>query len=85
MLKTSLPDGVEIVPVYDRSSLIERAIDTLRNTLIEEMLVVSLVIGLFLLHVRSALVAVLTLPIAILLSFIGYFRPNARKGAVARR
>jgi Cu(I)/Ag(I) efflux system membrane protein CusA/SilA len=70
VLKTSLPDGVEIVPVYDRSSLIERAIDTLRNTLIEEMLIVSLVIGLFLLHVRSAFVAILTLPIAILLAFI---------------
>jgi len=70
VLRTSLPDGVEIVTVYDRSSLIERAIDTLRNTLLEEMLVVSLVIGLFLLHVRSAFVAILTLPIAILLAFI---------------
>jgi Cu(I)/Ag(I) efflux system membrane protein CusA/SilA len=69
-LSQGLPAGVEIVPVYDRSSLIERAIDTLQNTLIEEMLIVSLVIGLFLLHVRSALVAVITLPIAILLSFI---------------
>ncbi len=70
VLKTSLPDGVEIVPVYDRSSLIERAIKTLRDTLIEEMIIVSLVIGVFLLHVRSAFVAILTLPIAILLSFI---------------
>tara|TARA_R110002096_G_scaffold348189_1_gene541435 strand:- start:8479 stop:11694 length:3216 start_codon:yes stop_codon:yes gene_type:complete len=70
VLKTSLPRGVEIVPVYDRSSLIERAISTLQKTLIEEMLIVSLVIGLFLLHVRSAFVAILTLPIAILLSFI---------------
>lgn len=70
VLKTSLPEGVEIVPVYDRSSLIQRAIDTLRNTLIEEMVVVSLVIGLFLLHVRSALIAIVTLPIAILLAFI---------------
>ncbi len=70
VLRTSLPDGVEIVPVYDRSSLIERAIDTLQSTLIEEMLIVSLVIGLFLLHARSAFVAILTLPIAILLSFI---------------
>ncbi len=70
VLRTSLPDGVEIVPVYDRSSLIERAIKTLQNTLIEEMLIVSLVIGLFLLHARSAFVAILTLPIAILLSFI---------------
>ena len=70
VIRTSLPDGVEIVPVYDRSSLIERAIETLRSTLIEEMLIVSLVIVLFLLHVRSAFVAILTLPIAILLAFI---------------
>jgi len=70
VLRTSLPDGVEIVPVYDRSSLIERAIDTLQNTLLEEILIVSLVIGIFLLHVRSAFVAILTLPIAILLAFI---------------
>ncbi|MGE0290537.1 MAG: efflux RND transporter permease subunit [Bradyrhizobium sp.] len=73
VLRESLPPGVEIVPVYDRSSLIERAIDTLRNTLIEEMLIVSLVIGAFLLHVRSAFVAILTLPVAILLSFIPMF------------
>ncbi|SER48093.1 Cu(I)/Ag(I) efflux system membrane protein CusA/SilA [Nitrosomonas sp. Nm51] len=73
ILKTSLPPGVEIVPVYDRSSLIERAIETLQNTLIHEMLIVSLVIGLFLLHVRSAIVAVVTLPIAISLSFIPMF------------
>jgi len=73
VLKTSLPPGVEIVSVYDRSSLIERAIETLQNTLFQEMLVVSLVIGLFLLHVRSAIVAVITLPIAILLSFIPMF------------
>jgi Cu(I)/Ag(I) efflux system membrane protein CusA/SilA len=73
ILKTSLPPGVEIVPVYDRSSLIRNAIETLQNTLFEEMLIVSLVIGLFLLHVRSALVAILTLPAAILLSFIPMF------------
>ncbi|MCZ6856025.1 MAG: CusA/CzcA family heavy metal efflux RND transporter, partial [Gammaproteobacteria bacterium] len=73
VLKESLPSGVEIIPVYDRSSLIERAIDTLRNTLIEEMVIVSFVIGIFLLHARSALVVVLTLPIAILLSFIPMF------------
>ncbi len=70
VLKTSLPTGVEIVPVYDRSRLIERAIDTLQDTLLEEMLIVSLIIALFLLHVRSAFVAVLTLPIAILMAFI---------------
>jgi Cu(I)/Ag(I) efflux system membrane protein CusA/SilA len=73
VLKTSLPPGVEIVPVYDRSNLIKSAIETLQNTLFEEILIVSLVIGLFLLHVRSALVAILTLPAAILLSFIPMF------------
>ncbi len=69
-LKPGLPDGVEIVPVYDRSGLIESAIDTLTTTLSEEMLVVSLVIVLFLLHLRSALVAIITLPIAVLAAFI---------------
>ncbi len=69
-IQPGLPQGVEIVPVYDRSDLIVRAIDTLRTTLWEEMLIVALVIGLFLLHVRSALVAIVTLPVAILLSFI---------------
>ncbi|MCH8160140.1 MAG: efflux RND transporter permease subunit, partial [Proteobacteria bacterium] len=69
-IKPGLPQGVEIVPVYDRSSLINRAIDTLRTTLWEEMLIVALVIGVFLLHVRSALVAIVTLPVAILLAFI---------------
>lgn len=67
---TSLPDGVEVVPVYDRSGLIERAIDTLKTTLGEEMIIVSLVIIVFLLHLRSALVAIVTLPIAILLAFV---------------
>ena len=69
-VRSGLPEGVEIVTVYDRSSLIERAVDTLERTLTEEMIVVSLVIVLFLLHVRSALVAIVTLPIAILLAFI---------------
>tara|TARA_R110002049_G_C9178700_1_gene563493 strand:- start:7304 stop:10471 length:3168 start_codon:yes stop_codon:yes gene_type:complete len=69
-LQKGLPTGVEIIPVYDRSSLIERAIDTLKKTLLEELVIVSLVIIVFLLHVRSALVAIVTLPIAILLSFI---------------
>ena len=69
-IQPGLPQGVEIVPVYDRSDLITRAIDTLRTTLWEEMLIVALVIGVFLLHVRSALVAIVTLPVAILLSFI---------------
>jgi len=69
-IKTSLPDGVEIVTVYDRSDLINKAIDTLKSTLIEEMIVVSLIIMIFLLHFRSSLIAILTLPVAILLSFI---------------
>lgn len=69
-LRSSLPDGIEIVPVYDRSDLIERAIETLRNTLLEEMLIVSLVVAAFLMHARSALVVVITLPIAVFLSFI---------------
>jgi Cu(I)/Ag(I) efflux system membrane protein CusA/SilA len=69
-IQPGLPEGVEIVPVYDRSSLIKRAIETLKHTLIEEMIVVSLVIVIFLLHLRSALVAIITLPIAILMAFI---------------
>jgi Cu(I)/Ag(I) efflux system membrane protein CusA/SilA len=69
-IKTSLPLGVRVVPTYDRSTLIHRAIDTLREKLLEESLVVALVCALFLWHVRSALVAIITLPIAIILSFI---------------
>ncbi len=69
-LKPTLPAGVEIVPTYDRSRLIRDSIGTLRRTLIEEMIVVALVILLFLLHVRSTLVPVLMLPIAVLLAFV---------------
>lgn len=69
-LEASLPPSVAIIPVYDRSKLIKRAINTLTHTLIEEAIVVSLVIFVFLLHLRSALVAVITLPVAILLAFI---------------
>ncbi len=68
--QAALPEGVDIVTVYDRSELIERAIATLKHTLVEEMIVVSLVIAVFLMHFRSALIAILTLPVAILLSFI---------------
>lgn len=70
-LKASLPQGTEVVPVYDRSELIYRAIDTLKHTLMEESAIVALVCVLFLLHVRSALVAILMLPVGILASFIG--------------
>ncbi len=69
-IKPALPEGIEIVPVYDRSSLIQRAIATLKEKLIEEFIIVSLVCIVFLFHFRSALVAILILPIAILLSFI---------------
>ncbi|GJD94493.1 efflux RND transporter permease subunit [Methylobacterium iners] len=67
----SLPSGTEILPVYDRSELIEAAIQTLKTTLVEESLVVSLVCIVFLLHVRSALVAILMLPVGILMAFAG--------------
>ena len=69
-LAPGLPQGVEIFPVYDRSELIERAIATLRTTLIEESLIVAAVCIVFLLHVRSALVAIVTLPIGVLIAFL---------------
>jgi Cu(I)/Ag(I) efflux system membrane protein CusA/SilA len=65
-----LPEGVKIVPVYDRSNLIYRAIATLEHTLIEESLIVALVCIVFLLHARSALVAIITLPVGVLIAFI---------------
>ncbi len=69
-LKPGLPSDVEIVTAYDRSGLIERAVKTLEEKLVEESIVVALVCLVFLLHVRSALVAIFTLPIAILMAFI---------------
>ena len=66
----SLPRGVSILPVYDRSGLIYRAIDTLKRTLVEESLIIALVCMVFLLHVRSALVAIIMLPIGVLMAFI---------------
>jgi Cu(I)/Ag(I) efflux system membrane protein CusA/SilA len=69
-IKSSLPEGVRIIPTYDRSDLIKRAISTLREKLIEESIVVALVCVVFLWHIRSSLVAIITLPIAIILSFI---------------
>jgi Cu(I)/Ag(I) efflux system membrane protein CusA/SilA len=69
-LKTGLPEGVQIVPVYDRSALIERAVQTLNEKLIEESIVVALVCLIFLLHFRSAFVAIFTLPLGILMAFI---------------
>ncbi len=69
-LQAGLPAGVEIIPVYDRGDLIERAVSNLEKKLIEESIVVALICILFLLHVRSALVAIITLPIGILMAFI---------------
>ncbi len=66
----SLPPGVEIVSGYDRSGLIQASIDTLERDLIEEAVIVSLVIIIFLFHFRSALIPILTLPIAVVASFI---------------
>jgi len=68
-MASSLPSGVEIVPVYDRSNLIHDAITTLKRTLTEESIVVAMVCVIFLLHVRSALVAILMLPVGILMAF----------------
>lgn len=69
-IKPSLPEGVEIVTTYDRSGLIERAIDTLKEKLIEESIIVSIVIIVFLFHLRSASVPILTIPFAVLMAFI---------------
>ena len=69
-LKKGLPEGVEIVPVYDRSNLINNAVDNLTSKLIEELIVVALVCVVFLFHVRSSLVAIITLPLGILTAFI---------------
>jgi len=69
-LKSGLPEGVEIVPTYDRGDLIERAVDNLKDKLFEEFLVISLVCMLFLMHARSALVAIITLPLGVLIAFM---------------
>ncbi|MGK2899577.1 MAG: efflux RND transporter permease subunit [Burkholderiaceae bacterium] len=69
-LKPSLPPGVEIVPTYDRSLLIDRAVENLRSKLIEEFIVVAVVCAIFLFHLRSALVAVVALPVGVLTAFI---------------
>ena len=69
-LKPSLPPGVEIVPTYDRSNLIKRAVDNLQEKLIEEFIVVALVCVVFLFHLRSAFVAIVSLPLGVLMAFI---------------
>ncbi|NBS15782.1 MAG: efflux RND transporter permease subunit [Gammaproteobacteria bacterium] len=69
-LSPGLPEGVRIEPVYDRSELIYRAIDNLKQTLLEESVIVALICAVFLLHLRSALVAIMMLPVGILMAFI---------------
>ncbi|MHC8410764.1 efflux RND transporter permease subunit [Pseudomonas sp. Hz4] len=69
-LKSSLPAGVEIVTTYDRSKLIDRAVENLSHKLIEEFIVVALVCGIFLWHLRSSLVAIISLPVGVLIAFI---------------
>ena len=69
-LKPGLPDGVEIVPVYDRGDLIERAVASLNTSLLQELIIVSFVVIIFLLHARSAFVAIITLPLGILMAFV---------------
>jgi Cu(I)/Ag(I) efflux system membrane protein CusA/SilA len=69
-LKTGLPEGVELVTTYDRSKLIERAVETLQGKLLEEFIIVALVCALFLYHLRSALVVVISLPLGVLAAFI---------------
>jgi Cu(I)/Ag(I) efflux system membrane protein CusA/SilA len=69
-LMPSLPEGTKIVPVYDRSGLINSAIDTLKHTLLEESVIAALVCIVFLLHIRSALVAILMLPVGILMAWL---------------
>ncbi len=69
-LKAGLPEGVEVVETYDRSSLIQRAVDNLSARLVEEFVVVALVCLLFLFHLRSAFVAIVTLPLGILIAFL---------------
>lgn len=71
-IKPSLPPGVEIVTTYDRSELILQSIDTLKSTLIEELIIVSIVILIFLWHVPSAIIPILTIPISVLLAFIPF-------------
>ena len=69
-LKKGLPEGVTIETAYDRSSLIKRAIKTLKEKLLEEAIVVALIILVFLFHLRSSFVAIITLPLGVLLAFV---------------
>ena len=71
-IEPGLPEGVKVVPIYDRSGLIEHSIDTLKSTLIEVVITVSLVILLFLWHIPSAIIPIITIPVAVLIAFIPF-------------
>ncbi|MHC1727484.1 MAG: efflux RND transporter permease subunit [Syntrophobacteraceae bacterium] len=75
-IEASLPRGVKVITVYDRSDLIERSISTLKATLIEELIIVSLVILIFLWHIPSAIIPIITIPIAVIISFIPMYGMN---------
>jgi Cu(I)/Ag(I) efflux system membrane protein CusA/SilA len=72
-MQSSFPPGVRLIPTYDRSGLIEHSMSTLSEALIEEIIIVSIIIILFLFHFRSTLVAIITLPVALMVSFIPMF------------
>src|SRR3546814_10925425 len=84
-LKSSLPAGVEIVTTYDRSKLIDRAVENLSHKLNEELIVVALVCGIFLWHLRSSLVAIISLPVGVLIAFIVVRYQEIGRGAVKER
>src|SRR3981081_1710922 len=84
-IKGSLPPGVEVVAGYDRSGLISASISTLKRSLIEEAIIVSLVIVVFLFHFRSALIPILTLPIALAISFIPMYYLNVSSNIMSLR
>merc|ERR1711941_209765 len=69
-IKTLNVEGVEVIETYDRTSLIDKAIDTLKNTLLEESIIVMIVTALFLFHFRSALIIIITLPLTVLFTFL---------------
>ena len=75
-IEKSLPEGVKIITTYDRSDLIERSIHTLKGTLVEELIIVSLVILVFLWHIPSAMIPIITIPIAVIISFIPMYGMN---------
>ncbi len=75
-IEPNLPEGVKIVTAYDRSDLIERSIETLKSTLTEELIIVSLVILIFLWHIPSAIIPIITIPVAVVISFIPMYQMN---------